>query len=171
MESQSTQTIKIPILQPGEYDLWKMRMEQCLQCIDYSLWEIIENESYYTGSRISSCLQLLLCALRFLLSVFRQQVHHTTCDLGNKSCFQPEPSQMSNHTVFSLIWIRVLSAKGQYAVLIIQNTPYCLEEQIRHLDCRSQYVVLRGNVNTSYKIFKIPTGGYGVSVDLSEHDT
>ncbi|GJV78035.1 putative ribonuclease H-like domain-containing protein [Tanacetum coccineum] len=43
MESQSTQTIKIPILQPGEYDLWKMRMEQCLQCIDYSLWEIIEN--------------------------------------------------------------------------------------------------------------------------------
>ncbi|GKD71109.1 putative ribonuclease H-like domain-containing protein [Tanacetum coccineum] len=31
MDSQSTQTIKIPILQPGEYDLWKMRMEQYLQ--------------------------------------------------------------------------------------------------------------------------------------------
>ncbi|GJV77764.1 ribonuclease H-like domain-containing protein [Tanacetum coccineum] len=30
MESQSTQTIKIPILQPGEYDLWKMRMKQYL---------------------------------------------------------------------------------------------------------------------------------------------
>ncbi|GJU41823.1 ribonuclease H-like domain-containing protein [Tanacetum coccineum] len=43
MESQSTQTIKIPILQPGEYDLWKMRIEQYLQCIDYTLWEIIEN--------------------------------------------------------------------------------------------------------------------------------
>ncbi|GKD80391.1 hypothetical protein Tco_1343012 [Tanacetum coccineum] len=43
MESQSTQTIKIPILQPGEYDLWKMSMEQYLQCIDYTLWEIIEN--------------------------------------------------------------------------------------------------------------------------------
>ncbi|GJS11549.1 ribonuclease H-like domain-containing protein [Tanacetum coccineum] len=43
MESQSTQTIKIPILQLGEYDLWKMRMEQYLQCIDYNLWEIIEN--------------------------------------------------------------------------------------------------------------------------------
>ncbi|GKC72787.1 hypothetical protein Tco_1118670 [Tanacetum coccineum] len=43
MESQSTQTIKIPILQPGEYDLWKIRMEQYLQCIDYTLWEIIEN--------------------------------------------------------------------------------------------------------------------------------
>ncbi|GJZ10787.1 hypothetical protein Tco_0545546 [Tanacetum coccineum] len=26
-----------------EYDLWKMRMEQYLQCIDYTLWEIVEN--------------------------------------------------------------------------------------------------------------------------------
>ncbi|GKB72770.1 ribonuclease H-like domain-containing protein [Tanacetum coccineum] len=43
MDSQSTQTIKLPILQPGEYDLWKIRMEQYLQCIDYTLWEIIEN--------------------------------------------------------------------------------------------------------------------------------
>ncbi|GJY12109.1 hypothetical protein Tco_0381418 [Tanacetum coccineum] len=43
METQSTQTIKLPMLQPGEYDLWKMRMEQYLQCIDYTLWDIIEN--------------------------------------------------------------------------------------------------------------------------------
>ncbi|GJZ25668.1 hypothetical protein Tco_0569921 [Tanacetum coccineum] len=35
--------VKLPILQPGEYDLWKMRMEQYLQCIDYTLREIIEN--------------------------------------------------------------------------------------------------------------------------------
>ncbi|GJZ36151.1 hypothetical protein Tco_0581968 [Tanacetum coccineum] len=43
MDSQSTQTIKLPILQPGEYDLLKIRMEQYLQCIDYTLWEIVEN--------------------------------------------------------------------------------------------------------------------------------
>ncbi|GJY50105.1 ribonuclease H-like domain-containing protein [Tanacetum coccineum] len=43
MDSQTTQTIKLPILQPSEYDLWKMRIEQYLQCIDYTLWEIIEN--------------------------------------------------------------------------------------------------------------------------------
>ncbi|GKB35371.1 putative ribonuclease H-like domain-containing protein [Tanacetum coccineum] len=43
MDTQSTQTIKLPILQPGEYDLWKMRIEQYLQCINYTLWEIIEN--------------------------------------------------------------------------------------------------------------------------------
>nr|GEW29342.1 hypothetical protein [Tanacetum cinerariifolium] len=43
MDSQSTQTIKLPILQLGEYDLWKIRMEQYLQCIDYTRWEIKEN--------------------------------------------------------------------------------------------------------------------------------
>ncbi|GJW89151.1 hypothetical protein Tco_0164491 [Tanacetum coccineum] len=35
MDSQSTETI-------GEYELWRMRMEKYLQCINYSLWEVIE---------------------------------------------------------------------------------------------------------------------------------
>ncbi|GJV80469.1 hypothetical protein Tco_1516339 [Tanacetum coccineum] len=39
----SVQSLELPILQPGEYDLWKMRIEQYLQCIDYTLWEIVEN--------------------------------------------------------------------------------------------------------------------------------
>ncbi|GKF03141.1 hypothetical protein Tco_0030064, partial [Tanacetum coccineum] len=54
----------------------------------------------------------------------------------------------------------------KYAILIIQNTLYCLEEQIRRLDYRIQYDVLSEKVDTSY-----PIGGYGVSIDLSEHDT
>ncbi|GJQ98110.1 hypothetical protein Tco_0009249 [Tanacetum coccineum] len=70
------------------------------------------------------------------------------------------------YAVFSSSEYAVLSAEGQYAILITQNTPYCLEEQIRRLDCRSQYAVLSEKVDTSY-----PTSGYGVSVDLSEQDT
>ncbi|GKF70038.1 hypothetical protein Tco_0203095 [Tanacetum coccineum] len=34
---------KVPMLKLGEYDLWRMRMEQYIQMIDYSLWEVIEN--------------------------------------------------------------------------------------------------------------------------------
>ncbi|GKB07434.1 hypothetical protein Tco_0835718 [Tanacetum coccineum] len=34
---------KVPMLKQGEYDLWRMRMEQYIQMIDYSLWEVIEN--------------------------------------------------------------------------------------------------------------------------------
>ncbi|GKG17861.1 hypothetical protein Tco_0372159 [Tanacetum coccineum] len=34
---------KVPMLKPGEYELWRMTMEQYIQMIDYSLWEVIEN--------------------------------------------------------------------------------------------------------------------------------
>ncbi|GJX29465.1 ribonuclease H-like domain-containing protein [Tanacetum coccineum] len=34
---------KVPLLKPGDYELWRMRMEQYIQMVDYSLWEVIEN--------------------------------------------------------------------------------------------------------------------------------
>ncbi|GJT65836.1 hypothetical protein Tco_1017316 [Tanacetum coccineum] len=34
---------KVPMLKPGEYELWRIRMEQYIQMNDYSLWEVIEN--------------------------------------------------------------------------------------------------------------------------------
>ncbi|GKE20756.1 ribonuclease H-like domain-containing protein, partial [Tanacetum coccineum] len=34
---------KVPMHKLGEYELWRMRMEQYIQMIDYSLWEVIEN--------------------------------------------------------------------------------------------------------------------------------
>ncbi|GJS82905.1 hypothetical protein Tco_0749446 [Tanacetum coccineum] len=33
----------LPILNPGEYDLWLMRIEQYFLMTDYSLWEVILN--------------------------------------------------------------------------------------------------------------------------------
>ncbi|GJU64812.1 hypothetical protein Tco_1246647 [Tanacetum coccineum] len=38
-----TLTAKLPILNPGEYDLWLMRIEQYFLITDYSLWEVILN--------------------------------------------------------------------------------------------------------------------------------
>nr|GFA07524.1 hypothetical protein [Tanacetum cinerariifolium] len=46
MDSQSTpvvSAVKLPILNPNEFDLWKMRIEQYFLMIDYSLWEVIIN--------------------------------------------------------------------------------------------------------------------------------
>ncbi|GJR99111.1 hypothetical protein Tco_0315620, partial [Tanacetum coccineum] len=34
---------KVPMLKPGEYELWRMRMEQYIQMVDCSLWEVIKN--------------------------------------------------------------------------------------------------------------------------------
>nr|GEV03258.1 putative ribonuclease H-like domain-containing protein [Tanacetum cinerariifolium] len=46
MDSLSTSVVsaaKLPILNPNEFDLWKMRIEQYFLMTDYSLWEVIIN--------------------------------------------------------------------------------------------------------------------------------
>ncbi|GJU94945.1 hypothetical protein Tco_1319701 [Tanacetum coccineum] len=34
---------KLPVLNPGEFELWKMRIEQYFLMTDYALWEVIVN--------------------------------------------------------------------------------------------------------------------------------
>nr|GEW73434.1 ribonuclease H-like domain-containing protein [Tanacetum cinerariifolium] len=39
----TTMTAKLPILNPGKYDLWLMRIEHYFLMTDYSIWEVIKN--------------------------------------------------------------------------------------------------------------------------------
>ncbi|GKA09970.1 hypothetical protein Tco_0689403 [Tanacetum coccineum] len=41
--TQTTTTTKLPILKQGEYDIWRLRIEQYFQVQDYALWDVIEN--------------------------------------------------------------------------------------------------------------------------------
>ncbi|GJT09467.1 putative ribonuclease H-like domain-containing protein [Tanacetum coccineum] len=41
--AQTNTTAKLPILKQGEYDMWKLRIEQYFQVQDYALWDVIEN--------------------------------------------------------------------------------------------------------------------------------
>ncbi|GJV43562.1 hypothetical protein Tco_1428098, partial [Tanacetum coccineum] len=34
---------KVPMLKLGEYEIWRMRIEQYIQIIDYALWKVIKN--------------------------------------------------------------------------------------------------------------------------------
>ncbi|GJV20905.1 hypothetical protein Tco_1369925 [Tanacetum coccineum] len=46
MDQDSTHIVaasKVPMLKPGEYEIWRMRIKQYIQMIDYALWEVIEN--------------------------------------------------------------------------------------------------------------------------------
>nr|GEW41837.1 ribonuclease H-like domain-containing protein [Tanacetum cinerariifolium] len=43
---------KLPILNPNEFDLWKMRIKQYFLMTDYSLWEVILNGDSPTPTRI-----------------------------------------------------------------------------------------------------------------------
>ncbi|GKB46376.1 hypothetical protein Tco_0897129 [Tanacetum coccineum] len=48
---------KVPMLKPGEYELWRMRMEQYIQMIDYSLWEVIENGNAPPITKVIECVE------------------------------------------------------------------------------------------------------------------
>nr|GEZ37753.1 hypothetical protein [Tanacetum cinerariifolium] len=53
--SRSPQVVsaaKLPILNPNEFDLWKMRIEQFFLMTDYSLWEVILNDDSLVPTRL-----------------------------------------------------------------------------------------------------------------------
>nr|GEZ73137.1 hypothetical protein [Tanacetum cinerariifolium] len=55
MDSLSPQVVsatKLPILNPNEFDLWNMRIEQYFLMTDYSLWEVILNEDSPAPTRV-----------------------------------------------------------------------------------------------------------------------
>ncbi|GJZ87079.1 hypothetical protein Tco_0658689 [Tanacetum coccineum] len=41
--TQNNAIAKLPLLKQGDYEMWKLRIEQYFQVQDYALWDIIEN--------------------------------------------------------------------------------------------------------------------------------
>nr|GEU37114.1 hypothetical protein [Tanacetum cinerariifolium] len=52
LSPQVVSTAKLPILNPNEFDLWKMRIEQYFLMTDYSLWEVILNGDTPASTRV-----------------------------------------------------------------------------------------------------------------------
>ncbi|GKC34719.1 hypothetical protein Tco_1047103 [Tanacetum coccineum] len=45
--AQTKTTAKLPILKQGEYDTWRLRIEQYFQVQDYALWDVIQNGNLF----------------------------------------------------------------------------------------------------------------------------
>ncbi|GJT16729.1 hypothetical protein Tco_0875435 [Tanacetum coccineum] len=56
LETAQTNAIaKLPILKQGEYEMWRLRIEQYFQVQDYALWDVIENgNSFKPTTRTTS---------------------------------------------------------------------------------------------------------------------
>nr|GEW41356.1 hypothetical protein [Tanacetum cinerariifolium] len=52
LSPQVVSAVKLPILNPNEFDLWKIRIEQYFLMTEYSLWEVILNEDSHVPTRI-----------------------------------------------------------------------------------------------------------------------
>ncbi|GKB81147.1 hypothetical protein Tco_0948042 [Tanacetum coccineum] len=43
---------KVSFLKSGEYEIWRMRIEQYIQMIDYVLWKVIKNNPTFPKTKI-----------------------------------------------------------------------------------------------------------------------
>nr|GFD45234.1 hypothetical protein [Tanacetum cinerariifolium] len=69
MDSLSPQVVsaaKLPILNPNEFDLWMMRIEQYFLMNDYSLWEVTLNGDSPVPTRLVEGFKSLLLSLRYM---------------------------------------------------------------------------------------------------------
>ncbi|GJY54605.1 hypothetical protein Tco_0446269 [Tanacetum coccineum] len=57
---------KVPMLKPGEFEIWRMRIEQYIQMIDYALWEVIENGATLPKTTIMEGVVTLVSQLELL---------------------------------------------------------------------------------------------------------
>nr|GEX99831.1 hypothetical protein [Tanacetum cinerariifolium] len=60
---QVVSAAKLPILNPNEFDLWKIRIEQYLLMTDYSLWEVILNGDSPIPTRVIDDAKTLMEAI------------------------------------------------------------------------------------------------------------
>nr|GEV86908.1 hypothetical protein [Tanacetum cinerariifolium] len=76
---------KLPILNPNEFDLWKMRIEQYFLMTNYSFWEVIPNGDSPSPIRIvDGAIQIGDINLKFLRSLSSEWKTHTLI-WGNKA--------------------------------------------------------------------------------------
>ncbi|GKC27612.1 hypothetical protein Tco_1034906 [Tanacetum coccineum] len=52
VSSPMVAALKLPVFNPGEFELWKMRIEQYFLMKDYALWEVIVNRDSPPPKRI-----------------------------------------------------------------------------------------------------------------------
>ncbi|GKD50861.1 hypothetical protein Tco_1279837 [Tanacetum coccineum] len=45
--TQNNDVVKLPLLKQGDYEMWRLGIEQYFQIQDYALWDIIENDNSF----------------------------------------------------------------------------------------------------------------------------
>nr|GFA05422.1 hypothetical protein [Tanacetum cinerariifolium] len=118
MDSLSPQVVsaaKLTILNPNEFDLWKMRIEQYFLMTDYSLWEVILNGDSPASTRVvegssSESLDQIHDRLQKLVSQLK--IHGVSLSQKdvNLKFLRSLPSEWKTHT---LIWINKADLEEQ----------------------------------------------------------
>ncbi|GJU98649.1 hypothetical protein Tco_1327920 [Tanacetum coccineum] len=105
---------KVSMLKPGEYELWRIMMELYIQMIDYSLWEVIENDNAPPITKVVEGVETIIALTTTEKKAQRNLLRARALEIHGESISQEDVNQK---------FLRSLSPKW--------NTPFthCVEEQ------------------------------------------
>nr|GEX77065.1 hypothetical protein [Tanacetum cinerariifolium] len=132
MESLNPQVVsaaKLPILNPNEFDLWKMRIEQYFLMTDYSLWEVILNGDSHAPTRV----------------VEEDEVKSSSnaSTSTQNIAFVSSNTDSTNEPVSAATSVSAVSAKLPVSALLnVDTLRDRLEVADGHVDCESQAISL-----------------------------
>nr|GEX00171.1 retrovirus-related Pol polyprotein from transposon TNT 1-94 [Tanacetum cinerariifolium] len=107
---------KLPILNPNEFDLWKMRIKQYFLMTDYSLWEVILNGDSPVPTRIVKGVVQPVAPTtdEQNLKIYESEVKHSS-SLGTKShnlaFVSSTPTDSTNDSVSTPVNVSVVGTK------------------------------------------------------------
>ncbi|GKC98040.1 ribonuclease H-like domain-containing protein [Tanacetum coccineum] len=183
MEAETTSTTltaRLLILNPGEYDLWLIRIEQYFLMTDYSLWEVIlngnkvlkrtvretEQEQYenFTGSS-SEIMDQTFDRLQKLISQLEIQSEVITQEDMNLKLLRSLPSEWKTR---ALIWrnkeeIKTISLDDLYNNLKIYE-PELVGSSSTNQNPQNVAFVSSNSTNSNSSTNKSDNTAYGVSV-------
>nr|GEV20128.1 zinc finger, CCHC-type [Tanacetum cinerariifolium] len=142
MESLSPQvvsTAKLPILNPNEFDLWKMRIEQYFLMTDYSLWEVILNGDSLAPTRVidgssSESLDQIQDRLQKLISQL---------EILRVSLSQEDINLNTNEPVSAAASVSVVSAKISISPLLnVDSLSNIDADDLEEMDLKWQMAIL-----------------------------
>nr|GFB87072.1 ribonuclease H-like domain-containing protein [Tanacetum cinerariifolium] len=120
MDSLSPQVVsatKLPILNPNEFDLWKMRIKQYFLITDYSLWEVILNGDSPVPTRLVEGVAQPVAPTTFEQKLARKNELKAR-ESQNLAFVSSTPAESTNDLVNAVVHVSAVGTKLSASTLL-----------------------------------------------------
>ncbi|GKA82747.1 hypothetical protein Tco_0789495 [Tanacetum coccineum] len=141
--AQTTTTAKLPILKQGEYDMWRLRIEQYFQVQDYALWDVIKNGNSFKPAAQTTT----------NVDGFRRFTAST----------QVSTTNLSDATVYAF-----LAIQPNMSQLVYEDLEQIHEDDLEEMDLKWQLALLSMRTEGYHGVLLVPsfeTAGLGPEMD------
>nr|GEX68168.1 hypothetical protein [Tanacetum cinerariifolium] len=94
---------KVPMVKPGEFELWKMRIEQYIQMMDYVLWDVIKNGNFIPITQIVNNVETFIPPTTTEEKLQRRNEGVNTANGVNTASSQPNNTHLVNEDLEQIL--------------------------------------------------------------------